>query len=860
MTVSSGVTRRVSFTGNGATTTFAVTFPFFEINVFADDVAVSTSAYSISQTTPGTTGSVVFNTAPGSGVAIAIESATTIKQETDYVEDDGFPADTHERALDRLTMALMDVRRDVSDAEVATGQEGTAFSSISSATGKHIKAGETVVYVGGVPYYKRVSDPPHPGYKFLDGDNVWWSADWYILVAMGESNCIGKDDSTDGDKTPDDNVFVFRPDTSIIEKATLGTAPFRVASGTPNNMYFHAAKALRQRLNRPVLIVLYGVVGSEVIKWVKKSYSDPIEPSASPVYTGELYYSAAPSDKRLTWRVETALSLVNRTKVDGVGITQGINNPNYAFQYAVPIYGAWVQQVRDETWCDDTTPIVFTENVRPEQNGGNVWRMDQAQQELVGSGFDQFVGYVSSVGATAIDTQHFTGAGYVLMGPRIADALVSLPAAGDPTYKEVERAQWADTRALSVVTSSGSPFVINDGRGDILIRFTQSAQDGYIDIDPSKWLLNQRIRAVNHSTSKILYLRPGGGSSYQMGDPQTGGTLVTAPNYVALYPLESAVWVRGSQGGSPPVFEWRLESYSGVTPSAYNVSVGSGTSTGSPQVVTQYPRNLSIRSIQGSAAFVEIDPSLVPSLGIVQVVSDNSASITLQVPAGSSHRFYDPDKNAQVTSFTLPANESVTFTRVTNGGGVFYLRPMAAGRSRTTQDNPVFAASANMKGMVPLSAAATTMTVTANRLTLVRRAIQKPITLNELGIYVTAQAGQKVRLGIYNSAANDMPGTLFLDGGELTLSGTGYVVVGSALNTVLPIGTYWFALISDGAPTINRPSTISGPPIGYDSSGNAPVFSLYRTVTYGTLPLTDQSVETWTLGQVGATPLILFDT
>ncbi len=100
--------RKVTYTGNGATKDFTVTFPFFEIAVYADGVIVSTADYAVSGG-DGATGTVTFNTAPASSVEIVIVGATEAKQETDYVDDGPFPAQTHEAALDRLTMLIQEL-------------------------------------------------------------------------------------------------------------------------------------------------------------------------------------------------------------------------------------------------------------------------------------------------------------------------------------------------------------------------------------------------------------------------------------------------------------------------------------------------------------------------------------------------------------------------------------------------------------------------------------------------------------------------------------------------------------------------------------------------------------------------------
>lgn len=113
MTVSAAP-RTAQYTGNGVTTTFAVPFEFFEIEVYTGTDLVSPTNYTITQAAPGLTGSITFNSAAPNGTTITILSSTATTQQTDYVENDPFPAETHERALDRLTMAFLDLKRDLS--------------------------------------------------------------------------------------------------------------------------------------------------------------------------------------------------------------------------------------------------------------------------------------------------------------------------------------------------------------------------------------------------------------------------------------------------------------------------------------------------------------------------------------------------------------------------------------------------------------------------------------------------------------------------------------------------------------------------------------------------------------------------
>lgn len=122
MAVSNTSSRKVTYTGNGATTTYAVSFPFFEIEVYLDDVLVDPADYTTTQVAPGNTGDVVFNTAPAASVEVDIIGKTRAVQETDYTENDPFPANTHESALDRLTMFVQEL-----DSRLSSQTLGVAF-------------------------------------------------------------------------------------------------------------------------------------------------------------------------------------------------------------------------------------------------------------------------------------------------------------------------------------------------------------------------------------------------------------------------------------------------------------------------------------------------------------------------------------------------------------------------------------------------------------------------------------------------------------------------------------------------------------------------------------------------------------
>jgi len=120
MTIST-TTARTTYNGNGVTTVFPIPFRFL---VNGDIVVVSVSAAGVETTKALTThytlsgagddagGTVTMLVAPASLTKLIIYRDTDIVQETDYISGDPFPAETHERALDRLTMIAQEIGSD----------------------------------------------------------------------------------------------------------------------------------------------------------------------------------------------------------------------------------------------------------------------------------------------------------------------------------------------------------------------------------------------------------------------------------------------------------------------------------------------------------------------------------------------------------------------------------------------------------------------------------------------------------------------------------------------------------------------------------------------------------------------------
>ena len=138
MTVST-TTAKVSYTGNGSTTGFAVPFVFFgtdELEVIertiatgAEVVKALTTHYTVSGGN-GATGTVTAVTAPASTVEWHIRRKTARTQLVDYQANDPFSADTHERALDRAAARDQEIEETVGRALVFPKTDSASISPV----------------------------------------------------------------------------------------------------------------------------------------------------------------------------------------------------------------------------------------------------------------------------------------------------------------------------------------------------------------------------------------------------------------------------------------------------------------------------------------------------------------------------------------------------------------------------------------------------------------------------------------------------------------------------------------------------------------------------------------------------------
>lgn len=117
MTISS-TTNKVQYTGDGVQTDFPFAFRILEdtdLEVYVDDdLKILNTDYTIDGGAEEGTGTVKFNTAPADQSLVTLVRNVPSTQEVDYVDYDRFAAETHEGALDKLTMLVQEVEETLS--------------------------------------------------------------------------------------------------------------------------------------------------------------------------------------------------------------------------------------------------------------------------------------------------------------------------------------------------------------------------------------------------------------------------------------------------------------------------------------------------------------------------------------------------------------------------------------------------------------------------------------------------------------------------------------------------------------------------------------------------------------------------
>lgn len=186
MTVSAAI-NRVDYTGNGVLDTYPYTFMIFadaDLEVYVDGaLQVLNVNYTVTDAGVTTGGNVVFaaGSIPGVSIPIAIIRVLDMTQETDYVELDKFSAETHEAALDKLTMICQQISESYGRAPkfpVSSSFKDIPFPDLEAGYFLQVNpAGTGLLWSAGTPVE---SDS-----TFLDGtefQGLWYDSSTYASI------------------------------------------------------------------------------------------------------------------------------------------------------------------------------------------------------------------------------------------------------------------------------------------------------------------------------------------------------------------------------------------------------------------------------------------------------------------------------------------------------------------------------------------------------------------------------------------------------------------------------------------------------------------------------------------------------
>lgn len=106
-----------TYNGNGSTDTFAIPFDYFDasqVKVYLIDTTPNPDTETLQTITTDYTivgSNVVMVTAPSASEQLRIERVTPLTQTIDYTTNGSFPAESHERGLDRIVMMIQELER-----------------------------------------------------------------------------------------------------------------------------------------------------------------------------------------------------------------------------------------------------------------------------------------------------------------------------------------------------------------------------------------------------------------------------------------------------------------------------------------------------------------------------------------------------------------------------------------------------------------------------------------------------------------------------------------------------------------------------------------------------------------------------
>lgn len=187
MTVASA-TNRVSYSGNGSSTVFAVPFYFLAdshlLVVLKSAAGVDTTQvlgtnYSVSGAGVESGGTVTMNVAPATGTTLTISRNVPITQETDLQPNDRLPAESLEDALDKLTMIDQQINENAIRAiKVPVSDSTTLSTTLQTAA---IRANKYLAFNNlGEPFATAVPPPE----TLASGDEIQYATSGQTVFTL----------------------------------------------------------------------------------------------------------------------------------------------------------------------------------------------------------------------------------------------------------------------------------------------------------------------------------------------------------------------------------------------------------------------------------------------------------------------------------------------------------------------------------------------------------------------------------------------------------------------------------------------------------------------------------------------------
>lgn len=281
------------------------------------------------------------------------------------------------------------------------------FSTFAEFLASGLETSVTEVSISGVVYRLRDTQPLHDDYRHQDSSGMWWSPDYYVVVAGGQSNMVGS--AAGGAMVENPNVQFFDHTTGTIIDASYSASV--ISTGGRNNLYIPYANAIAEDLGRPVLIIAQPVSGSRIDSWLESG-------------SGHLWDALDAS-------VRAALGLVGQSDVDSFIWLQGESDFPLRTEAYQALLTEFIGQVRGADWAGDAMAMLIGELSR---EGVNANQNVALQALEIAMRDDPLLRFVSSTGLNSNDQNgvHFDGPALVALGERFFAALQEILAGGDP--------------------------------------------------------------------------------------------------------------------------------------------------------------------------------------------------------------------------------------------------------------------------------------------------------------------------------------------------------------------------------------------------------------------------------------------